>query len=67
MIGLDTYNHIISTYNKIKIIWSLSIPNIRNGIIGCMGLKTNPIVEQIPYEDKTDSKTLINPIEPKVV
>ena len=48
-------------------IWSLSIPNIRNGIIGCMGLKTKPIVEQIPYVDKTDSKTLINPIEPKVV
>ena len=46
---------------------SIPIPNSRNGIIGCMGLKTNPIVEQIPYEDKTDSKTLIRPIEPKNV
>ena len=44
---------------------SIPIPSIRKGIRGWAGVKTKPILEQMPYDDKNANRTLNRPMAPK--
>ena len=41
------------------------LPINKKGIMLCIGLKINPSMEQIPYDDITERKTQNKPMAPK--